>query len=143
MHTTSTTTATTALAAAQQEAARATSWANEAAAGRRAAENERDRAVTATPDLREDLAVQTTSPPTATTDTATAQEQAARATAWENEAAVGCRAAENERKSCSYCHRRYAGRTGGADRHYDDAPIRPWQPFIKRLPAPPEERTKP
>ena len=88
VHTTSTTTVTTALIAAQQEAARPTSWANEAAAGRRAAENERDRAVTATPDLREELAVQTACTTTATTATAAAQQQAARATSWANEAAT-------------------------------------------------------
>ena len=77
--------------------ARATSWANEATAGRRAAETERYRAVTATPDLREELAVQTTSTTTATTATAAAHQQAARSTSWANEAATGCRAAENER----------------------------------------------
>ena len=99
VQTTSTTSAITALAAAQQEAARATSWANEAEAGRRAAENERDRAVTATADLREELAVQSTSTTTATTALAAAHQQAAHATSWANEAAVGRRAAENERDS--------------------------------------------
>ena len=88
VHTTSTTTATTATAAVQQQATRATSWANEAEAGRRAAENERDRAVTATADLREELAVQSTSTTTATTALAAAQQQATRATSWANEAAT-------------------------------------------------------
>ena len=97
VQTASAATATAALADAQQEAARATSWANEAAAGRRAAELERDGAFFTLADLREELAVQTASSTTATTTLVVAQQEAVRATSWANEAATGRRAAERER----------------------------------------------
>ena len=97
MQTASTATAITALADAQQEAARDTSWANDAAEGRRAAELERNGALSTVADLREELAVQTASTTTSTTALAVAQQEAARATSWANEVAEGRHAAENER----------------------------------------------
>ena len=80
MQTASTTTVTAALAAAQQEAARATSWANEAAVGRRAAERERDCVVATTINLQEALAVQTAPTITATTELTAVQQEASRTT---------------------------------------------------------------
>ena len=94
VQTASTTTVTTAVAAAQQEAARATSWANEAAAGHRTAERERDCVVATTTNLQEALAVQTVPTITATTELAAVRQDASHVTSSEIDAA---HAAQSER----------------------------------------------
>lgn len=94
-----TTTATNELAVAQKETARVISASNEARESRRSADLERDNAIAASAELREELMVQTNAAKTATEKLSIASQEASRATSASKKAAEGCRLAENGQRS--------------------------------------------